>query len=366
MDSPLLRARKIIDAERDADDVLRATATGLMAGYDARWRCDDWQADSLEETFRCPIVNPETGRKSRTFTQAGKFDGIVKYMPDGRKYLLEHKTTSEDLSDPNSPYFRRLAIDSQVSSYLLAHWQNGEKLDGTVYDVIKKPGIRPKKVSAADKKKLLETGQYWGMKIDNEAIDNWEYNEDGDWRETPELFSARLAADTIEHPEKYFARRVVHRLDNEILEWAEELWDTAQDIRDSIRTGKHYRNSGSCMQYNRPCDYLSICSGHDTVDSDHWRKRNGNHSELDGLGNEDHRKILTHSQMRCFATCRRKHYYRYELGIEKEEVSQALYFGDLFHRALEAWWSYYLIPSRKRGNHDDSIAISAIEAGSAD
>lgn len=42
--------------------------------------------------------------------------------------------------------FRRISpqIGTQISGYLLANWLQGWKLTGVLYDVIRKPEIRPK------------------------------------------------------------------------------------------------------------------------------------------------------------------------------------------------------------------------------
>jgi len=50
--------------------------------------------------------------------------------------------------------------------------------------------------------------------------------------------------------------------------------------------------------------------------------------------------VLTNSRIRCFQTCRQKHYFQYELGIEKvdEEEREALFFGTVMHSALEQFF----------------------------
>ena len=47
-------------------------------------------------------------------------------------------------------------------------------------------------------------------------------------------------------------------------------------------------------------------------------------------------EILTHSRMRTYRACPRRHYLRYELGLEREQTSQALRIGAAFHEALDA------------------------------
>jgi len=335
----------------EADLILAAKARGLMIGYDAKWGNTGWHTLGVEEVFHLPVINPETAAKSRTFTQAGKFDGIIGF--GDRTYLLEHKTTSEDITDPNGTYFRRLAIDSQVSAYVLANWQQGRKLDGTLYDVIKKPGIRPKNLAKADRAHIASGGTYFGFKVPENVRLAVALTQE---RECHELYAIRLAADCIENGDKYFARKMIPRLDSEVTEYATELWEVGQSILSARSRNAHYRNSGACVEYNTPCQFLGICSGNDSPDSDKWEKREYVHSELPILGEEGGRDVLTNSRIKCFQSCRRKHYYRYEMGIQRrdDEEREALVFGSMIHAALEAYWNCF----RKGNTHGDSTSAA--------
>lgn len=340
--------------------LVRAKCRGLMRGYDARWQSVAYEAVAVETEFSLPVVNPATGRRSRTFQQAGKYDGIIRH--DGRLYLLEHKTTSHDVSDPNAAYWRQLAIDAQVSAYMLAHWQLGDRLDGTLYDVIRKPGIAPKKLTKAERALAVAEGVYCRERIsdfDRQRLATEEI-------ESPEMYEHRLAADCIERGERYFQRRHVPRLDNEVVEYADELWDVGQAIADARRKGSHYRNSAACILYGSPCEFLGICSGHDSPDSDRWKRKPSIHAELDSAAASD-LDTLTYSRIRCFQTCRRKHYYQYEMGIERvdEEEREALFFGTLFHVALAAWWSFFLEVKHGNSSHNSAIAVESVGAGAS-
>ncbi len=48
------------------------------------------------------------------------------------------------------------------------------------------------------------------------------------------------------------------------------------------------------------------------------------------------KETLSASRMAAFLACPRRHYYQYELGLEREESAPALRFGSAFHKALEA------------------------------
>jgi hypothetical protein len=327
LDAALAYISGAVDWTSDAQALLGAKAAGLMRGYDACWSHADWETLSVEETVVVPVVNPETGRTSRTWAHAGKHDGVIEGY--GKRCLLEHKTCSEDIADPAAPYWRRLTIDAQVSGYVLQQYQSGVRLDGTLYDVIRKPAIRPRTLSRADQKAITEHGAYCGLSVDPEWMDGE--------RETSQLFEVRLTAEAISNHPWYYQRRLIPRLESDLVEYAEELWQIGKEISAARRTDRHYRNSGACMAYNRPCPYLSICSGEDTTDSDRWMPLESVHRELDVTHDLE---LLTHSRISVWQLCRRRHYYRYELGIVRrdDDESEALQFGRLIHRALEEWW----------------------------
>ena len=48
----------------------------MVTGYLARWG-KPIGVISVEQTFRIPLVNPETGAASRTFSLGGRVDAIV-------------------------------------------------------------------------------------------------------------------------------------------------------------------------------------------------------------------------------------------------------------------------------------------------
>ncbi len=102
----------------EAEPFDRARAEAMLRGYDARWLEDTALYDVLavEEEFTTPLVNPETGASSRTWTLGGKVDALVREKSTGRVLLVEHKTTSEAIG-PGSEYWHRLRIDGQVSIY---------------------------------------------------------------------------------------------------------------------------------------------------------------------------------------------------------------------------------------------------------
>ena len=96
------------------------------------------------------------------------------------------------------------------------------------------------------------------------------------------------------------------------------------------------------MLYNSPCEYLGVCSGYDTIDSHNWVALENVHVELGDAAPD--RDVITNSRATCFLTCRRKHFYRYEIGKRKvkEDRREAFQFGTTWHHLMDEWWTSVL------------------------
>jgi len=322
---------------RCADPVIAAKLRGLMRGYEAIYGDGPhMQVLDIESVAKSDLYNPDSQRTSRSFVTAGVIDSRLLNAQD-HLVIMDHKTTSDDIEDPMSSYWKQLVIEGQASHYLLMEFLNGRRVEYALWDVVKKPGISPREISKKEQTEIALTGQYFGFTLTQEQVDHALRLK----RESPELYEYRLAQDcTDERPSRYFQRRRVPRLDSELGEYAQELWEHSQEILAARRNKRWMRNSGACMLYGSPCRFLNICSGHDEPDSDKWRKKEWVHNELPIFGQGAGRDVLTNSRIRCFQTCRRKHYYEYELGIERneDEDKEALIFGTLWHHAQAAWW----------------------------
>lgn len=358
MQDPLQSALEAVGLEVPASSeysklLIASKCRALLCGYHARWADAGYEIEGVEHLVESDLWNPETQRKSRSFSIAGKLDATL--LLDGRRIVMDHKTTSEDISDPNSPYWRQLAIEGQASHYMLLEWLNGRKADSAVWDVVRKPGISPKKLSKTEIEMVVIGKTYSRQRVSDDSIA--ELQSTG--RETLEMYEFRLAQDCIsERPQWYFQRRPVPRLDSSLLEYAADLWDNSQEILHARRTERHARNSGACMLYHSPCKFLGICSGSDEPSSENWQKKAQVHVELSELTG-DGRDVLTNSRIRMFQTCRRKHFLTYELGIERldEEEREALFFGQVFHAGLAAWLN------SQRTERTTNVNNSSVSAG---
>lgn len=329
-------------AKDDGERLIAAKCRALAVGQHKRWGEPEFEVLGVEELVQSDLYNPDTQARSRTFSIAGKLDLIANRR--GRRVIFDHKSTSEDIKDPASPYWSQLVIEAQPSHYSLLCWLNGNKVDEVVWNVLRKPDIKPRQVPKKEREAVCADRVYFGAPVSECAVDELMSTE----RESLELYEYRLAYDcTVERPDHYFQRRTVARLDSDIAEHAGEVWSNSKSImfqRAVVRDGKlPVKHSSSCMNFGRACRFLGICSGHDSADSDQWRAKNNVHSELSELTG-DGRDVLTNSRIKCFQSCPRKHYYSYELGIERvrEETSEALAFGTLWHKCLEAYYRWFM------------------------
>ena len=258
-------ARDAIDGS-GLDEFDAATASALMTGYHLRWMREPLRVVTVEREFRRPILNPETGAASRTYDLSGKVDSVA-IDEHGDGWLVEHKTTSRDVS-VGSPYWQALAMDSQVSLYMDAIGSElGIELVGCLYDVIRKPTIKPAKATPEDKRKFTKAGKLYAGQRDRD--------------ETPAEWFSRLAEDIAERPDFYFVRGKIARTESDLREARFDLWQTAKMIRESEKLDRWPRNPDACWHFGRPCDFWEACTGQASLDdSRKFVKREKAHSEL--------------------------------------------------------------------------------------
>lgn len=147
-----------------------ATLSGLVYGYFARYKDDQPLAINSEINFTHKI-----GKNG--FRAAGVIDGLAEL--NGGYALLEYKTTSQAI-DTDSDYWVRLRSNIQLNQYVDALETLGYPVREIVYDVTRKPAIRPKQ---------------------NESLED---------------YAIRLRDDCASRPDFYFARRRVSVLADDI------------------------------------------------------------------------------------------------------------------------------------------------------
>lgn len=219
-----------------------ALVAAMFDGHQRQYADQVMQPVAAEQKFEIPLVNPETGRPTPIWRLAGVADRIVR-LADGRLALMEYKTTSRDFA-PGADYWLRLHMDQQLSIYVLAARQLGYDVQTILYDVTRRPALRPYKATPLDKRQYKKDGSLYAS----------QRAED----ETPEEFAARVAADIAFRPDYYFARIEIARLEQDLQSCAFELWQQQLAIRSAQNSGHWYRNPGACFS-PFPCEYLPIC-----------------------------------------------------------------------------------------------------------
>lgn len=260
-DMRLARALGAIAGDEASDEYEHAKAFVLMRGYDARWGSElSDEVTAVEAEFCAPIVNPDTDATSRTYALGGKIDVLF------ARSFMEHKTTSDDIG-VGSVYWRKLLLDPQVSTYYAGAKSLGHEVDGCVYDVIRKPGLRPFKATPADVRKYTKDGRL--------------YANQHDLDETAEEYAARLVEEVGANPDKYYQRGNVVRLEAEEREAQQDTWDLARMMRENVLVERYPRNTDACTRYGRVCPYFAVCTNTATLEDPALFERVDNvHREL--------------------------------------------------------------------------------------
>ncbi len=242
---------------------LSPKATGILEGISEAYPqvyADDFtlfDVVAVEKTLDGAILNPESGRGARDYRFGGKIDALVQMKADhygfreGDLVLLEHKSAAR----VDEAYLARLELDSQIRLYsLYLERQLKLPIAGVLYNIIIKPGLRPKK------------------------------------EETPAEFTLRLRQ-AMRQTEQYQRHQILipaHQLD----ETERELWVIKSIISAARKDAVFPRNAQSCYNFSHPCDYYPLCVSADPEQeiarSGRYRHRQANVE----LGNEGEDQLV--------------------------------------------------------------------------
>ncbi|WP_242394828.1 PD-(D/E)XK nuclease family protein [Anaeromyxobacter oryzisoli] len=310
----------------DPFDLARAEA--LLRGYDARWTDDmaRYEVLAVEAEFTAPVVNPITGAASRTWRLGGKLDALVHDRETSRDIIVEHKTSSVDVG-PGSEYWRRLRMDGQVSVYFDGARALGFDPQACLYDVLAKPRQRPLLATPPENRRYTKAGK---LDARQREVD-----------ETPAEYLNRLLDAIASDPNAFYQRGEVVRLEQEISEAQHDIWQIGKQIRESDLAGRFPRNPDACLRYGSTCAFFDVCTGAGSLDDESRFYRSLEvHPELAGASAElgHGSDLLTASRLSAARACQRLHKLKYADGWRPVTDAEALRFGTLIHRGLEAWW----------------------------
>lgn len=244
---------QMFEHEGKEDQFVLYKALALMEGYHNQYKDDPYECVAAEQPFTAPVIDPVTTRISRKFDSQGVLDAILKRKDTGRMIFRETKTTADAIDDPSDDYWSKLLMDSQVSTYYLGGQALGHDISSCLYDVIRKPTIKPKQVGKEldpeNPKRIEEPSEYYG----------------------------RLRKDIAERPGFYFARREVPRMEGELEAYLRDVWLIAKAIELYMKAGDFPRNTENC----KFCPFLRACSGQASIDDPEiYRKIENVHREL--------------------------------------------------------------------------------------
>ncbi len=255
-------------------DVEKARA--LLYVYDARWGNEPYEIIRVQPIFRQPILNPVTGRKSKRFDLGGKLDVLVRDVRTGEVLIIETKTTSLEIA-MTSDYWRTItALDPQISTYfsgartILKSIGIKDEPARAVYDVIRKPALKPYKATPPESRKYKKgtTELYANQRETDETPE--EYGErvmediTGQVVQTGPGFDAKLA---LESSRKYFARGDIVRFESEEFDHQMDVWNTAEAIIENEKAERAPRHRGACKRYGGFCSFFGVCNGSVSIDS---------------------------------------------------------------------------------------------------
>lgn len=243
-------------------DIECETVVRLVCGYEWRWREFGLEYIATEKSFELPLLNPATGKPTPIWNLAGKIDGIVK-LGDGRQAVKETKLLGDDISS-GSDLWQRLRMDHQVSLYVDAARRLGYAVDCVLYDVARKPTIGATNVPLLDGNQCKIVLDRNGERVYNK---NGSPKQTGDTASgwvvqsrpmTTEEWGEKLNNDIAERPDFYYARVEVARIDGDLEEYRNELWEIQQTIRAAQNEDRWYRtvNKNTCNF----CPYFDLCS----------------------------------------------------------------------------------------------------------
>lgn len=226
--------------ESDYNAYEKELAKQLMVGYDKKWK-HDFSDDAVPEVeFRAPLLNPATMHESQTFMLAGKIDVVL----PAKKQIIEHKTTSDDIS-PESDYWLGLIIDGQISGYYAGAMALGYEIQSCIYDVIRKPAQRPLQATPVESRKFTRDGRLYAAQRESD--------------ENVADYGARVGAEIAEKPDRYYARHEVPRLEEDMVDYYTDMWACGREIRENQLANRWPRNPQACLSFGR-CPYFGVCT----------------------------------------------------------------------------------------------------------
>jgi hypothetical protein len=220
-----------LDMAVDYDPIPAGIAFEMVKAFYLESGYQNWKIDKVEQKFEV-----STGYGKRL---VGKIDAIMEH--EGKKLLVEHKTTSRWASD-GAEYLHGLLWDEQSTNYLYAYRElYGKPAAGIMYVIVEKPTIKPLLATPVEKRKYKQDGTIYGNQREED--------------ETPEEYLKRVAAWYMEKSRVHI--HFVYRTPADIDAQIEDLNLTFKDMAECEKNETYYRNPGACSILD--CPYRPKC-----------------------------------------------------------------------------------------------------------
>ena len=286
---------------------------GMAAAYRQEYR--GWFREAMLMDVERHIEKPLL---DSNWSLQGYIDKLIK-TPQLGLCLVDHKTTTEDLH-PGSRYWARLENDPQSTMYLLLATLDGLDVDTILWDVAKKPSIKPKKLTKKQLEEVKEKGTYFDHEL--------EYPDRVTELESPECYGIRVFLWCRDN--NAFQRHWLIRTPEAV----ESVLVSSHQVARLIDAAKIMeawpQNFGACVDYGRPCDYAPICHEGCPLDSRYYEDKPVREC------------TLSHSSIQDWHRCPRRFYYRKVLGKVPVHVeSEALRQGGVWHNVMDVLYKEF-------------------------
>ena len=211
-----------IDNQKDKGLLNLPLFVGMAAAYCEIYGAkDDYAALLPEVAYDRPL--DEIAGAEGMFNAFGRLDAIG-CTRRGEHVVFEDKTTSQAI-DLDSPYWVRLRFNTQILQYVYEVAQAGWNVWRVVYEVARKPKLEKKIVPELDENGLKvfiddETGQRVLNKNGSPRQTAGEGTTLRGRQETDEEFAERIKQEILSNPSRYFVRRDVDILSDQLAEFA--------------------------------------------------------------------------------------------------------------------------------------------------
>jgi hypothetical protein len=292
---------------------------------------------AVEQIVSMPIINPDTGKPSRTFEFAGKTDKV------------EGDTVIDWKGTGDAPRFiRQHAIGFQAECYALACQAAGYPIWNVEYRLIERPTIKYRRptftwaVMKPGGKRALRVcdTEDEARKLATMRGANVEARVDG--HKDRDVYE-RACLDWLCHPD--FPHRVLdhtYMLSKGRLDTARHwLWNCGKRLLDCRSNMRWLPNEQACYTYNCECPYMPLCEAVAEGSDVRWVKETDYvvgecHPELNGYKGD--KMVVTYSSLSCLSLCEVKYFWRHVECLRRAtgEDAEPLWIGSAMHRGMEA------------------------------